>query len=66
MTNEHKQLLEAIGKYATRHTDKKGEWMRGGTVQAVLPDGRAVVKDALFGQVAIWNKGTWKVEESNL
>jgi hypothetical protein len=63
MTNEHQQLLTAIGKYAIRSTNKKEEWMLGGIVQAVLPDGRAVVKDTIFGQVAIWSKGTWKVAE---
>jgi hypothetical protein len=63
MTSKHQQHLAAIGKYAIRSTNKKEEWMLGGIVQAVLPDGRAVVKDTIFGQVAIWNKDTWKVAE---
>jgi hypothetical protein len=63
MTNEQKQLLENIGKHVVWKTGKKNERLSG-VIQAVLPDGRVVVKDDVFGKLAIWPKGTWKVANS--
>jgi hypothetical protein len=65
MISEHKKLLDLIGKYAVRRADDNWGWMLGGIVQAVLPDGRIVVKDEIFGQLAVWGKDTWRVAENH-
>ncbi len=64
MTRKQRQLLETIGKDVVSNIGKKGERAQAGVVQAVLPDGRVVVKDRELGQLAVWNKGTWKVAQS--